>query len=97
MQLLLLTGKSGLKLIRGATGASLQVKNNAGQDGHTLTFKGAHHSANWVISGNTKALFLRDLKKKNVITSFTKHDSFQQPSFLSPGNAKRFTLKRHFL
>lgn len=77
--------------------ASSPGKNNAGDDISTLTFKGASRSTNWVISGNIKALFLWDLKEKNVITSSTKHESFQYPSFLSPGNEKRFTLKRHFL
>lgn len=86
-----------LKLILGATGHFSWGKPMQGEDICTLTFKGAYQSTNWVISGNIKALFLWDLKEKNVITSSTKHESFQYPSFLSPGNEKRFTLKRHFL
>lgn len=86
-----------LKLILGATGRLSWGKTMQGEDICTLTFKGAYRSTNWVISGNIKALFLWDLKEKNVITSSTKHESFQYPSFLSPENEKRFTLKRHFL
>lgn len=62
MQALLHFGKSGLKLIRGETWASLLVKKKQqtmqGKDVCPLTFKGAYHSANWVISENIKALFL---------------------------------------
>lgn len=86
-----------LKLILGANGHLYEGKTMQGEDICTLTFKGAYQSTNWVISGTIKALFLWDLKEKNVITSSTKHESFQYPSFLSPGNEKRFTLKRHFL
>ena len=59
MQALLHFGKSELKLIRGEMWVSLLVKKTMrGKDICTLTFKGAYHSANWVISENIKALFL---------------------------------------